>query len=272
MSMQSKGSVGKSHETLLSATWFDRFKIAWDGTDFDTGHQSFHNRYKENVELLSIDSYNDALNKLKSTITYFLKSASKVHIIDTPADSKADFLNAILETNLIEKCAENNTRFTFMVFPTEDNSSMGNMADIIQKLGKKADFIAVKNPTQVKNFSLYEKKSKIRNFILSSGGAEITLPYLSQNTKEAHEETEKRNETYFPFDDFAFNKGNIYKDKVDITFITGDMQHYLNSCYKFYDEIYKLLVPESCYKKVEETLSGIKKEKEKYDEVIEKLF
>jgi hypothetical protein len=120
-------SKGKSFETEFRTAWLDRLGIPWNGSDLDDRHHTFASRHPEVVQSYQLGNEHDSKTALLKLFRRVLKDTAPVHVIDTRAQADALILAALDELQVLDICADQNIRLTFMLFPTDETESMNNV-------------------------------------------------------------------------------------------------------------------------------------------------
>src|ERR1700690_2542886 len=147
---QSKGNLGKSFEAEFRTAWLDRLGIAWNGSDLDDRHHTFASRHPEAVRSYPLGNQQESKTELLSLFRRVLKDSAPVHIIDTRAHADALILGALEELQVLDVCAEQGVRLTFILFPTDDTESMNNVGKLFLYAGDRVDYCIVNNPAKAR--------------------------------------------------------------------------------------------------------------------------
>ena len=169
---QSKGNLGKSFEAEFRVAWLDRHGLAWNGSDLDDRHHTFASRHPENVRSYQLGSEHESKTALLSLFRRVLKDTAPVHVIDTRAQADALILSALEELQILDVCADEGVRLTFVLFPTDDTESMNNVGKLFLYAGDRVDYVIVHNPLKARG-DLF-KGSALEKQLLAYGAKAIT--------------------------------------------------------------------------------------------------
>ncbi|MGH7952567.1 MAG: hypothetical protein ACREFE_11710, partial [Limisphaerales bacterium] len=185
---QSKGNLGKSFEAEFRTAWLDTLGVAWNGSDLDDRHHTFANRHPQVVHSYELGNGQESKTALLSLFRRVLKDTAPVHIVDTRAQADALITSALEELQVLDACAEQGVRLTFLLFPTDDTESMMNLGRLFLYAGDRVDYVIVENPAKARG-DLF-KGSQLEKQLQDFGAKTITLPTITPTTLLAIEKAE----------------------------------------------------------------------------------
>ena len=233
---QSKGNTGKSTHVGCLAPYYDSNEISWTGSDTDSRHGTFSNRYPNRTKRYTMENAEEAKGAIASLFRRFLADDVPVHIIDCAAQSYAAFIAAVEQLNLFTRCSEQGVRMTLTLFPTDEYESMANFAGIVEFAEDAVDYLIVHNPARSRG-DLY-RGSALERTMIALGAKSVTMPTLMPETILAMERAESIAGRGITFAEFAM-PSNKYIDPI----LMGDMQWALNDMFAQYDDVADLLLP-----------------------------
>jgi hypothetical protein len=233
---QSKGNLGKSFEAEFRVAWLDRLGISWTGSDLDDRHQTFASRHREVVRSYQLGNAQESKMALLSLFRRVLKDGAPVHVIDTRAQADALILSALDELQILDVCAEQNTRLTFFLFPTDETESMHNVGRLFMNAGDRVDYIIVHNPAKARG-DLF-KGSPLEAQLIEFGAKAITLPPVTPTTLLAIEKAEAQARRALSFAEVSqVEAGHLER------LLAGEVQWAMGKMFRQYDAIDDLLLP-----------------------------
>lgn len=238
---QSKGSLGKSFETECRTAWLDAIGIPWYGYDLDERHKTFQKRHSKNVQFIDVanKSEDESREQVSAMIQDALNRPEPVVFIDCKAQSDDLMMTSFDSLSLFEYAREADAEFVLSLFPSDDNTSMSNLGDIVQwGYQGGARFVIVYNPTKSKGI-LFDN-SPMQQSLLSVGAKEIHVPALMPTTIRELEKRETEKGRGITFGEFASGIKGVPK-----TLLTSDMICLLRKMSKQYASIADVLLPAS---------------------------
>jgi hypothetical protein len=233
---QSKGNLGKSFEAEFRVAWLDRHGLAWNGSDLDDRHHTFASRHPDNVRSYQLGSEHESKTALLSLFRRVLKDTAPVHVIDTRAQADALILAALEELQILDVCADEGVRLTFVLFPTDDTESMNNVGKLFLYAGDRVDYVIVHNPLKARG-DLF-KGSALEKQLLAYGAKAITLPAVTPTTLLAMEKAEAAAKRGLSFAELSHIEAR-YLERV----LAGEIQWAMQKMFRQYDALADLLLP-----------------------------
>src|SRR5580765_4543030 len=233
---QSKGNLGKSFETEFRTAWLDRLGIAWNGSDLDDRHHTFASRHPELVRSYQLGNEHESKTALLSLFRRVLKDSAPVHVIDARAQVDALILSAFDELQVLDVCAEQNVRLTFVLFPTDETESMNNVGRLFLYAGDRVDYVIVHNPAKARG-DLF-KGSQLESQLTDFGAKAVTLPAITPTTLLAAEKAESVARRGLSFAELS-NPDAKYLERL----LAGEIQWAMQRMFRQYDTIADLLLP-----------------------------
>lgn len=233
---QSKGNLGKSFETEFRTAWLDRLGIAWTGSDLDDRHHTFASRHPHLVRSYQLGNEHESKTALLSLFRRVLKDATPVHVIDTRAQADALILSALDELQVLDICAEDGVRLTFLLFPTDETESMNNVGRLFLYAGDRVDYVIIHNPAKARG-DLF-KGSQLQAQLVEFGAKSITLPPITPTTLLALEKAEAHAKRALSFAEVSHvEAGHLER------LLAGEVQWAMQKMFRQYDAISDLLLP-----------------------------
>lgn len=237
---QSKGSLGKSFETETRSAWLHALGVPWHGYDLDDRHCTFKDRHPDNVDLVSLED--GAKDAVLGLIKDAINRPEAVILIDSRAQADALIIQAFEALNIFQRVNEAGARFVVSLFPSDDNESLNNLAQIAKWAYQHARFLVVRNPAKARARSF--DVSPLKTTLETLGSRTITIPDVTQTTLQLLEKCEKEAGRAIPFSEFA--AGYPGADPI----CTGEIAYLLGQMSRQYCAIADLLLPESELPKV----------------------
>ncbi len=238
---QSKGNLGKSFETECRSAWLDALGIEWIGYDLDDRHRTFSKRHSQKVKLVNLD--HGAKDALLSVFSEAFKRPEPVVMMDTRAQSDHLMLEAILELKVFERAQQIGARFVYTLFPSDDNESLQNLAQIIKISAGKVDYVIARNPAKAKG-RIYDQAPLKVTLMEKLKAKEIQIPTMTSTTQQILEKEERIRQRGISFSEFA--EGTLELDPL----VTGEMAYLLGRMATQYNNMAELLIPESQIDKI----------------------
>jgi hypothetical protein len=233
---QSKGNLGKSFEAEFRVAWLDRLGIPWNGSDLDDRHHTFASRHRACVKSYQLGNEHESKTALLSLFRRILKDSTPVHVIDTRAQADALIVSALDELQVLEVCAEQNTRLTFFLFPTDETESMNNVGRLFLYAGDRVDYIIVHNPAKARG-DLF-KGSALEAQLIEFGAKSLILPPITPTTLLAIEKAEALAKRALSFAEVSqVESGHLER------LLAGEVQWAMQKMFRQYDAIAELLLP-----------------------------
>ena len=233
---QSKGNLGKRFEAEFRTAWLDRLAVPWNGSDLDDRHHTFANRHPQAVRSYQLGNEHESKTALLSLFRRVLKDTAPVHIVDTRAQADALILGAIEELQVLDVCAEQGVRMTFLLFPTDDTESMNNVGRIFLYAGDRVDYVIVNNPMKARGDPF--NGSQLAKQLAEFGAKSITLPAITPTTLLAIEKAEATAKRGLSFAELSRTEaGHLER------LLTGEIQWAMQRMFRQYDAIADLLLP-----------------------------
>jgi hypothetical protein len=233
---QSKGNLGKSFEAEFRTAWLDRLGIMWNGSDLDDRHHTFANRHPQFVRSYELGNGQESKTALLSLFRRVLKDTAPVHIVDTRAQADALITSALEELQVLDVCAEQGVRMTFLLFPTDDTESMMNLGRLFLYAGDRVDYVIVENPAKARG-DLF-KGSQLEKQLQDFGSKTITLPTVTPTTLLAIEKAEAIAGRGLSFAELSVvEAGHLER------LLAGEIQWAMQKMFRQYDAVANLLLP-----------------------------
>lgn len=231
---QSKGSLGKSFETETRVAFLDACQIPWYGYDLDDRHHTFADRHPDKVELVSLeDGPKDAILSLVKSA---LGRPESVILIDSRAQADALIMEAFESLSVFERAAQDQTEFLISLFPSDDNESLQNLAQIAKWGAGQAGFLIVRNPAKSKA-RMFDQSPLKSTLVDKLDAKEITIPSVTATTLEVLEKLERSERRSISFSEFAEGVSSI--DPL----CTGEVAYLLSQMARQYALVAELLLP-----------------------------
>jgi hypothetical protein len=141
-SLQSTGRIGKSTVAQALISWFGFAGVEFAAIDADGEHQTLSRWYPDIVTRLPFRETDDLLPVLNET------GSMPAMLIDYPAQSTQTLLSAFAHFQAFDFFESKNTRFTSLIFASDERPAMASAAEIITTFGPRSDYIVVKNPAR----------------------------------------------------------------------------------------------------------------------------
>ena len=171
-----KGGVGKSFTSRAIVQYYLDLKQPFRGFDIDPVNPNLEQFYPDLTTQLDIQEPG-ALDQIRNEI-----ETQPLLLVDCAARSLWELDAWFKDLGLIQERGQLRLSFTFVFVITPDKSCTAIMTDTVQRFGKEAEYLVVKNYGKGKNFSIYED-SKLRISLLKEYlGQEITMPPLLERT------------------------------------------------------------------------------------------
>ncbi len=171
-----KGGVGKSFTSRAIVQYYLDLNQPFRAFDIDPVNPNLEQFYPEITTQLDIQKPG-ALDQIRNEI-----ETQPLLLVDCAARSLWELDAWFKDLGLIQERGQLRLSFTFVFVITPDKSCTVIMNDTLQRFGKEADYLVVKNYGKGKNFSIYEE-SKLRTSLLKQyQGQEIALPSLLERT------------------------------------------------------------------------------------------
>ena len=233
---QSKGGLGKSFETECRIAWLDALGVQWKGFDLDDRHHTFVDRHPSKVQLVNLDE--GSKDVMLGMFAEIFQSTEPIIVIDTRAQADRLILEAFNHLRILERAEGENVRFVISLFPTDDNESMENLKSIIQWGSRRVDYVIIRNKVRAR--SIMFDQSQMRSTLVEKLEAkEINVPSITTTSIQTLEKVEREEKRAIGFNEFASGwKG------VD-PLITGEYAYLLGQMASQYNEIAKILLPET---------------------------
>ena len=171
-----KGGVGKSFTARALVQYYIDHQIPFRAYDTDPVNPNLSQFYPDVTTSLNIEE-EGALD----TIRYDFDKHS-LFVVDCAARSIRDLDLWFKEMNLFEQRTSLKLSFTFLFVVTPDKSCTFIMKDALERFGKVARYVVIKNMAKGNNFSLYDESKLRQAFLIEYGGQEILLPKLLERT------------------------------------------------------------------------------------------
>ena len=233
---QSKGSLGKSFETECRVAFLDSVGLPWHGFDLDDRHATFYKRHPMNVELISLER--DPKDAVIRMMSQAIARPEPIILIDCRAQADLLIRESFNTLGIFNYAKNASAEFVVSLFPSDDNESMSNLADITRWGAGKAQFVIVRNPA--KSIAETFETSSMRKTLLSQLGAkEIQLPEVTATSLQTLERIQRNSKSIYTFAEFACGL-----DGID-PLITGEFAYLLSQMAKQYSTIASVLIPET---------------------------
>ncbi|HEV3272841.1 MAG TPA: hypothetical protein VGZ93_11725 [Candidatus Methylacidiphilales bacterium] len=171
-----KGGVGKSFTSRALVQYYLDTKQPFHAFDIDPVNPNLAQFYPDATTQIDIEE-DGALDEIRNEV-----EKQPLLLVDCAARSLNELDHWFKDLGLIQERSQLHLSFTFVFVITPDKSCTVIMADTLEKFGKEAEYLVVKNHGKGKNFSIYEA-SKLRTSLLKEHqGQEITLPPLLERT------------------------------------------------------------------------------------------
>jgi hypothetical protein len=231
---QSKGSLGKSFETECRATYLDAIGVPWFGYDLDDRHSTFRDRHPDKVKLINLeDGSKDQLLKMMADV---LARPEPVILIDSRAQADLLIREAFTSLGIFDRCKSQGAEFVISLFPSDDNESLTNLAEIVRWGAGKAQFLIVRNPAKAKAH-IFDQSAMRPTLIEKLGAKEIAISEVTSTSLQALERLERETKRAWSFGEFA---NGI--ERVD-PLITGEFAYLLGQMSRQYTAIASVLLP-----------------------------
>jgi hypothetical protein len=248
---QSKGSLGKSFETETRVSFLDAIGVAWHGYDLDDRHSTFRDRHADRVELFSLEGgAKDAILRLMARA---LERPETVILIDCRAQADLLIREAFDSLGIFQRARGAGCRVVISLFPSDDNESLRNLAEIARWGAGRANFIIVRNPAKARAH-IFDGSPMRESLISKLEAKEIQIPEITTTSIQALERLEREQKRALPFGDFADGVQGV--DPL----ITGEFAFLLSRMARQYTEIAGVLLPESELPKVPKPTTAKRKE------------
>ena len=197
---QSKGSLGKSFETETRVSFLDAIGVAWHGYDLDDRHSTFRDRHPDRVELFSLEGgAKDAILRLMARA---LERPEPVILIDCRAQADLLIREAFDSLGIFQRARGAGCRVVISLFPSDDNESLRNLAEIARWGAGRANFVIVRNPAKARAH-IFEGSPMRASLISKMEAREIQIPEITTTSIQALERLEREQKRALPFGDFA---------------------------------------------------------------------
>lgn len=171
-----KGGVGKSFTSRALVQYYLDNQQPFRAFDIDPVNPNLEQYYPEITCQLDIQQPG-ALDQIRNEV-----ESQSLLLVDCAARSLWELDTWFKDLGLIQERGQLQLSFTFVFVITPDKSCTVIMNDTLQRFGKEANYLVVKNYGKGKDFSIYEA-SKLRATLLKEyEGQEITLPPLLERT------------------------------------------------------------------------------------------
>ena len=171
-----KGGVGKSFTSRALVQYYVDTKQPFHAFDIDPVNPNLAQFYPDATSQIDIEE-EGALDEIRNEV-----EKQPLLLVDCAARSLNELDHWFKDLGLIQERSRLHLSFTFVFVITPDKSCTVIMADTLEKFGKEAEYLVVKNHGKGKNFSIYEA-SKLRTSLRKEHqGQEITLPPLLERT------------------------------------------------------------------------------------------
>jgi hypothetical protein len=238
---QSKGSLGKSFEVETRAAFLDGIGVAWHGYDLDDRHHTFLDRHPDKVELVSLED--GATDAMLGLVKDALSRPEPVILIDCRAQADALIMEAFNSLSIFQRAAQDGAEFIISLFPSDDNESLANLAEIAKWGYGQAQFLIIRNPTKSKA-RIFDVSPLKGTLIEKLGARELSIPSVTPTTLGILEKEEREARRAISFSEFA--EGYPGVDAL----CTGEIAYLLSRMARQYCEVAGMLLPASELEKV----------------------
>jgi len=233
---QSKGSLGKSFETECRVNYLDALGIPWFGYDLDDRHSTFLDRHPDKVEMFSLE--NGAKDAILRLMARAMERPEPVILIDCRAQADLLIRESFDSLGVFDRAKQAGCQFVVSLFPSDDNESLKNLADIARWGAGKASFVIVRNPAKARAH-IFDASPMRASLIEKLNAKEIRIPEITSTSLQALEKLEREQRRAFTFGEFANGV-----EGVD-ALITGEFAFLLGQMARQYTKIALVLLPES---------------------------
>jgi hypothetical protein len=137
---------------------------------------------------------------------------------------------------VLDVCAEQGVRMTFLLFPTDDTESMMNLGRLFLYAGDRVDYVIVENPAKARG-DLF-KGSQLEKQLQDFGAKAITLPTVTPTTLLAIEKAEAIAGRGLSFAELSrVEAGHLER------LLAGEIQWAMQKMFRQYDAVANLLLP-----------------------------
>ena len=171
-----KGGVGKSFTSRALVQYYLDTKQPFHAFDIDPVNPNLAQFYPDTTTQIDIEEAG-ALDEIRNEV-----EKQPLLLVDCAARSLNELDHWFKDLGLIQERSTLHLSVTFVFVITPDKSCTVIMADTLEKFGKEAEYLVVKNQGKGKNFTIYEG-SNLRTTLLNQyQGREISLPPLLERT------------------------------------------------------------------------------------------
>jgi hypothetical protein len=171
-----KGGVGKSFTSRALVQYYLDTKQPFRAFDIDPVNPNLAQFYPAITTQIDIEEQG-ALDEIRNEV-----EKHPLLLVDCAARTLNELDHWFKELGLIHERNQLHLSLTFVFVITPDKSCTVIMADTLEKFGRNAEYLVVRNHGKGKNFSIYEG-SKLRLALLTEHqGREIALPPLLERT------------------------------------------------------------------------------------------
>ncbi len=241
LNIQSKGSLGKSFETETRAAFLDGIGVAWHGYDLDDRHHTFLDRHPDKVDLVSLED--GATDAILGLIKDALARPEPVVLIDSRAQADALIMQAFNSLSIFQRAERDGAEFIISLFPSDDNESLANLAEIAKWGYGHASYLIIRNPAKSKA-RIFDASPLKSTLIEKLHAREITIPSVTPTTLGILEKVERDTKRAISFAEFAAGFQGVD------ALCTGEIAYLLSEMAKQYCEVSGLLLPASELEKV----------------------
>ena len=171
-----KGGVGKSFLARTLLQFYLDAKLPVRAFDIDPVNPNLAQYYPEYTTELNIDKPGE-LDAIRNDV-----EEHPLLLVDCAARSLVEIDQWFKDLGLIRERAQLQLSFTIIFVITPDKSCTLIMADTLERFGKEADYLVVKNYGKGKDFSIYENSTRRKTLLNEFKGQEIVLHPLLERT------------------------------------------------------------------------------------------
>ncbi|VVM05521.1 hypothetical protein MAMC_00643 [Methylacidimicrobium cyclopophantes] len=178
--IQSKGNVGKSTDAIARLGWMSARGLSWQAFDLDVDNRTLSKAVPgvRTVEL-SEEPETDLIRLFRSV------AEAPLTLIDPRAHLSRILLRSLEAVHFFQYGSkEPDTRVTILFFPMDDLAVMDEIAEVVERVGNRADYVVVRNRARIPRIRMYEG-SELEKELLALGAATLELPTLLSDTRDA---------------------------------------------------------------------------------------
>lgn len=182
ITIQAKGGIGKSTEIMARTSWLDKRQFIWTGYDLDGQHEVLFQLYPESVVRIPISGNLTDVDSIGRMFREILKAQQQLTVVDVRAHLDNEFRLCLQHVDLERLYREQGTRLTVILYAMEDLDVLANIAETLDLLHGKVDFVICINEAHSKHIRSFTG-SRLEQQFTEAGAEQLRIPYLSADVR-----------------------------------------------------------------------------------------